>query len=299
MTSFYRLLLNRLLESEDEQEIISLANCMSQMSYTWDNPYGIIDQSIFKPQLLPNFYKRLMKLRLDPPVLRKIESILPVPLNFFKRRLFERYFNSKIEELLKYLRITDSYSLNDLLWLMQAYVKNMNDSPQGIAILEQHLVTERPVLSAEDIDLLIEAYQLKGGINKNIYQIYIKPHILRHKMAAMDDLIDMIKFTICSESGDAVLLKQLYELVAVKYKSQKLAKSRQAYTLHLYTHYLLIKGYKIRLPAELEKELTAFCKQRSEGRDNVSRMVKTEVMQKKKQYVSACLDTQNSLIREF
>lgn len=88
MISFYRLFLKRLLETENEKEIISLANCMSQMNYSWENPYGLIDQDLFKPNLITTFYKRLGKLRLELSVIRKIETLLPVPVNLTKKRFY-------------------------------------------------------------------------------------------------------------------------------------------------------------------------------------------------------------------
>lgn len=46
----------------------------------------------------------------------------------------------------------------------------------------------------------MKAYELKGRINKNIYEIIIKPYILKEKMDTIDNLIEMIRFTVCSES---------------------------------------------------------------------------------------------------
>ena len=104
------------------------------------------------------------------------------------------------------------------------------------------------------------SYQLKGRINKSIYELFIKPYIVKTKMINIEDLIDMVKFTICSESGDMQLLKRIYELIASKYLERRISSSRHTYTLHLYTHYLLCKGYKINLPANLKKDMTIYCK---------------------------------------
>jgi hypothetical protein len=141
------------------------------------------------------------------------------PVNFYKRKFYNNYFNSSIEDLLKYLQVEEGYALGDLLWLVHAYVRNMNDDEQGIARLEKYLITQRPKLSAEDMGHLMAVYQLKGRINKTIYELFVKPYMLRHKMANMEDLIDCVKFTICSESEDAGLLKNLYELVSSRYGS--------------------------------------------------------------------------------
>lgn len=45
------------------------------------------------------------------------------------------------------------------------------------------------------------------------------------------------------------MLKNLYEMLEVHYQSDKmkLKNSRDKYYLHLYTHYLRVKGYKIKL----------------------------------------------------
>ena len=44
----------------------------------------------------------------------------------------------------------------------------------------------------------MECYLLKGRINKNLYNCYLKPYIVTHKMSTIEDLIDMVKFVICS-----------------------------------------------------------------------------------------------------
>lgn len=100
MISFYRLFLISMLETKNEKELVSLANCLSQMHYTWDNPYGTIDQKLFKRGTIPNFYQRLSQFNLPPSLLRKIEALLPVPLNFYKRQYYHTYFNQNIESLL-------------------------------------------------------------------------------------------------------------------------------------------------------------------------------------------------------
>lgn len=83
--------------------------------------------------------------------------------------------------------------------------------------------------------------------------MYIKPYILKNKMTSLEGLINTIKFTILSESGDMHLMRDVYEMVGMKYKGKKLARSIESYTLHLYTHYLLTKQYKIKLPDLLER----------------------------------------------
>lgn len=53
-------------------------------------------------------------------------------------------------------------------------------------------------------------YTLKGRVDKNIYALYLKPYLLRHKMGAWTGLVESIKFVVCSECGDNALLKTLY-----------------------------------------------------------------------------------------
>ena len=271
------------------------------MTYQWNNPYGIIDQNLFKQQNISNFYKRLQESNFNLRTIRKIENILKVPVNFKKRQFFKEYFHNNIDELLRYLQISEEYSLNDIIWLLHAYVRNMNDSEQVIAKFERHLVTHRYTLDKEEINMLMNTYELKGNINRGIYDLFIKPHILKEKMAKIEDLIEMVKFTVNSESQDMTLLKQLYELIAVKYNSTKIPNSRHTYMLHLYTHYLLIKGYKIKLPPTLEKELTTFCRQRAEGRENVVTILNNknygDRLGKKHKFKSACLTVPNKMVR--
>jgi len=45
----------------------------------------------------------------------------------------------------------------------------------------------------------MDSYQLKGKINKNIYENILKPYIIRNKMGSLENLIDMVKFNICSQ----------------------------------------------------------------------------------------------------
>lgn len=96
-----------------------------------------------------------------------------------KRIFYSKYFNQKIDHLLKYLQVTDNYTLSDIIWLMNAYVRSMNDDEQGIALLEKYLIAHQPPLNAEDITLLMKTYELKGRMNKGIYETVIKPFILR------------------------------------------------------------------------------------------------------------------------
>jgi hypothetical protein len=70
-----------------------------------------------------------------------------VPLNLPKRIFFNRYYNHKIDYFLKYLQVTESYTLNDVIWLMNAYVRAMNDDEQGISLLEKYLISHRPTLT--------------------------------------------------------------------------------------------------------------------------------------------------------
>lgn len=78
------------------------------------------------------------------------------------------------------------------------------------------------------------------------------------------------------------------------------------YYLHLYTHYLRIKGYKIKLPAVLEKDLYRFCQQRAEGRLSANRLMEKIINGKefddkikKAKYKSLCLSTEQSRIAEY
>lgn len=72
---------------------------------------------------------------------------------------------------------------------MHTYIRNMNDDEQPIISLEKYLITHKPQLSHEDMSRLIECYQLKGRISPNLYNIFIKPYIIRNKMGTMENLI--------------------------------------------------------------------------------------------------------------
>lgn len=53
-------------------------------------------------------------------------------------------------------------------------------------------------------------YELKGRVNKLVYAQHLKPYLLKHKMKDLGDIIESIKFVVCSECGDNALLKNLY-----------------------------------------------------------------------------------------
>jgi len=112
--------------------MLALVDILSQMSYTWENPYGIIDQDLFKKELISNFYKRLTSYDLDLSTLKKIEKILPIPVNFLKRKFYGSYVRNNVDNLLKYLQVDDRYTISDLIWLMHTYIKNMNDTDQWL-----------------------------------------------------------------------------------------------------------------------------------------------------------------------
>jgi hypothetical protein len=64
----------------------------------------------------------------------------------------------------------------------------------------------------------------------------------------------------------------------------------------------MCKGYKINLPPGLKKELTVFCKQKSDGRTNAHNLLpkgKTIGWGKHKKHHSSCLDSASPVIPEF
>ena len=98
------------------------------MDFKWENDYGVIDQSFFKKSNVSDFYKRLSKEKISLKTLQQIEKVLVVPVNFSKRRFYDKYLNHNIQNLIRYLHVDGSYSLHDLLWLIHLYIKNMNDN---------------------------------------------------------------------------------------------------------------------------------------------------------------------------
>lgn len=61
LVAFYRSLVERLIEAKQD-ELMLLVKVLAQMTYTWDNQYGLMDQDLFKEQNISNFYKRLSKM---------------------------------------------------------------------------------------------------------------------------------------------------------------------------------------------------------------------------------------------
>lgn len=58
MTSFYKQLVQRLLEAGPE-EITYLVKALHSMNFQWNNPNGYIDEEITKNYRLKKFYKNL------------------------------------------------------------------------------------------------------------------------------------------------------------------------------------------------------------------------------------------------
>ena len=50
-------------------------------------------------------------------MLRKIDAILNVGLNFSKRKYFEKYMQENMESLLKKLNFNDPEKVEELIWL--------------------------------------------------------------------------------------------------------------------------------------------------------------------------------------
>lgn len=94
-------------------------------------------------------------------------------------------------------------------------------------------------------------YELKGKISKPLYSSIIRPYLFKCKMGTIEDVIDSIRFVVCSECQDDGLLKTLYELADSLSQKARIQSAKHLYLLHLYTHYLLVKGYRIRLNQSL------------------------------------------------
>ena len=71
--------------------------------------------------------------------------------------------------------------------------------------------------------------------------------MFKHEMGTLAKVIENIAFAVLSECEDQALLRTLYGLIDTLQSRQRIESSRHLYLLHLYTHYLMIKGYRIRL----------------------------------------------------
>lgn len=99
----------------------------------------------------------------------------------------------------------------------------------------------------------------------------------------------------------------------MNYQKGAIKHSRHIYDLHLFTHYLRIKGYKIKLPKELEFELNHFCKERAQNRESLNRLVydthlpptqgkgrpSPAPINKQHKHVSECLNANKSILSEY
>lgn len=102
----------------------------------------------------------------------------------------------------------------------------------------------------------------------------------------------------------------------MNYQRGAIKHSRHLYDLHLYTHYLRIKGYTIKLPKELEAELINFCRERAQNRESLNRLVYDAHQppapikgkgkppapvpsMKQHKHVSECLNVNKSILSEY
>lgn len=58
MTPYYKILLDKLLQSEEEEMKI-LLDALNWMKIQWHNPYGLIDDDLRDGRQIHNFYKNL------------------------------------------------------------------------------------------------------------------------------------------------------------------------------------------------------------------------------------------------
>lgn len=86
----------------------------------------------------------------------------------------------------------------------------MYDDEVIISKVEKYLLTMRITLADHNIERLMNAYALKGRIQQNIYKEYIKPYIINTKTKHLKDVVECIRFLICSEADDKELLLKMY-----------------------------------------------------------------------------------------
>lgn len=101
----------------------------------------------------------------------------------------------------------------------------------------------------------------------------------------------------------------------MNYQRGAIKHSRHLYDLHLYTHYLRIKGYTIKLPKDLETDLNLFCRERAQNRESLNRLVYDTHLpapikvkgkpltpapsNKQHKHVSECLNANKSILSEY
>jgi hypothetical protein len=51
---------------------------------------------MFKREIISKFYKQLTSYDIDLPTLRTIENLLPIPVNYVKRKFYEGYVRKHI-----------------------------------------------------------------------------------------------------------------------------------------------------------------------------------------------------------
>lgn len=145
----------------------------------------------------------------------------------------------------------------------------------------------------------MRTYSLRGRIDKSLYQLLIRPYLLRHKMKDSQGIVEAIKFTILSESEDYLLVKNLFEQL----NTRSICASKQLYQLHILTHYLRMRRQSIHLGAELQKRLVDFCSGRSEAKATINQLVlactDTKQKEQRSEFISECLTVKKHRLVEL
>jgi hypothetical protein len=223
-----------------------------------------------KESVLGQLYRRLDG-HLDVGLLRQLEEVLQAPLNFSKRKYFERYLIDNLEGMLKSLNAGDAGQVSELIWLFETSIRAMCDDEVMVAKMEKAILTMRLPLTKEDIERMLAAYELKGRVSLPIYEQYIKPQ-LTSRMEDFNDLVRTLKFLVCSEAQDPKFMQGILKKIE-KLESTTCLTPQVAETLHFYVHYLRIKGFKVLLNKNLEKELNHLCHSAGKTHNKISRLV--------------------------
>ena len=122
-----------------------------------------------------------------------------------------------------------------------------------------------------------------GQIDQTLYKKHIYPYLTKIIKIdlSFDELVKCFQFLVHSECKDTELMQKILNLLAKKMKNQTLNDALKN-KVHLFLHYLEIKGIKVEISQFLAKEFDECCR-RYEGNGKIARMMVIELDEKGRQ----------------
>ena len=136
--------------------------------------------------------------------------------------------------------------IDDIFWLMKAYIEAYNDKQSIIVQFQIFLKRQIFPLSNEHVNILMNIYGKIGNIDHQIYDCYIRPYLLERLESSVDDMIKYMQFVVYSEASDDELVNILLKNLTKKDKDSDID-DLQLHKIHILVHYFRIKGVNFQL----------------------------------------------------